>query len=100
MKLSVLIIIAIVEFVLMVLHIMQVNIRVLTINKNTYECLKDDKPLIRKYHNRSAIFMAAGFIATLVCIYCYCMGFVKGMIIGWAVMIVSVIVYSVRINAR
>lgn len=93
-------VVAFIEIVLIILHIIGINIPILTINKTTYESLKADKPLIRKYHNRSAIFMGAGLIATLACIYCHYIGFVEGMIIGWSVMIVSVIVYSIRINAR
>ena len=88
-----------IEIALLILHILGINIPILTINKTTYENLKNDKPLIRKYHSRSAAFMAAGLIVTLACMYCYYIGFVEGMIIGWFAMIVSVVVYSVRINA-
>lgn len=100
MKLIALAIVAIVELVLMILHILCIDIPILTIGRSTYAALKDDKTILQKYHKRSAIYTAAAFLATLAAIYFCQIAFAEGMIVCWLVMLITILVYAIRINAR
>ncbi len=100
MKMIALAIVAIVELVLMILHILCIDIPILTIGRSTYAALKDDKTILQEYHKRSAIYTAVVFLATLVAIYFCQIAFVAGMIICWLIMLATMLLYGIRINAR
>ena len=100
MKMIALAVVAFVEFTLMILNILCIDIPILTISPSTYAALKDDKTILRKYHKRSAIYTAAAFLATLAAIYFCKIAFEAGMIICWLIMLATMLLYAIKINAR
>ena len=100
MKMIVLAVVTIVELALMILHILCIDIPILTISPGTYAALKDDKTILRKYHKRSAIYTTAAFLSTLAAIYFCQIAFVAGMIICWLIMLAAMLLYAIRINSR